>query len=66
MLNKFLHTVSNNLKIALNVGRGQSARLYSNDPSSNPAEAHIFSVKFALEKKEERQKEAWVGPFKNK
>ena len=23
MLNKFLHTVSNNLKIALNVGRGQ-------------------------------------------
>ena len=36
---------------------------YSDDPSSNPAKAHSFSVKFVFEKKENKQKEAGVGPF---
>ena len=36
---------------------------HSDDPSSNPAEAHYFSEKFVFEKKENKQKEARVGPF---
>ena len=31
---------------------------YSNDPSSNPAVAYSFYVKFVLEKNENKQKEA--------
>ena len=37
---------------------------YSNDPNSNPAEVYNFSVKLNLEKNENKQKEAGVGPFK--
>ena len=36
---------------------------YSDDLSSNPAEAYSFSVKFEFEKNENKQKEAGVGPF---
>ena len=36
---------------------------YSNDPSSNPAEAYSFSVTFVFEKNENKQKEVGVGPF---
>ena len=36
---------------------------YSNDPSSNLAEAYNFSVKFVFEKNENQQKEAGVGPI---
>ena len=36
---------------------------YSDDPSSNPAETYSFSIKFVLEKNENKQKEAVVGPF---
>ena len=36
---------------------------YSQDPSSNPAETYSFSIKFVLEKNENKQKEAVVGPF---
>ena len=36
---------------------------YSDDPSSNPAEA-ILIVKFVLDKNENKQKEAGVGQFK--
>ena len=37
---------------------------YSVDPSSNPTVAYSFSVKFVVEKNENKQKEASVGPFK--
>ena len=33
----------------------------SNDPSSNPAEADSFPVKFVLEKNENKQKEAGLA-----
>ena len=36
---------------------------YSDDPSSNPADVYSFSVKFVLEKNENKQKEAGVRPF---
>ena len=36
---------------------------YSDDPSLNPAKAYSFSVKFLFEKKENKQKEAGVGPI---
>ena len=36
---------------------------HSDDPSSNPADS--FSVKFVFEKRENKQKEAGAGPFKN-
>ena len=46
---------------------GQVVRVlafYSDNPSSNPAEAYSFlSVKFVFEKKENKQKEAGDGPF---
>ena len=41
-----------------------SARLISDDLSSNPAEAYIFSGMFVFEKNKNEQKEAGVGPFK--
>ena len=34
---------------------------YSDDPSSNPAEAYSFCVKFVFEKNENKQKEAGIG-----
>ena len=34
-----------------------------NDPSSNPLKPTVFSVKFVLEKTENKQKEAVVCPF---
>ena len=37
--------------------------LYSNDPSSNPAEAYSFYSKICVWKNENKQKEAGVGPF---
>ena len=49
--------------MTLGRGGGQVVRVlgvYSDDPSSNPAEAYSFSVKFVFENK---QKEAGVGPF---
>ena len=36
---------------------------YSDDPSSNPADLYSFSLKFVFEKKENKQKDAGVGPF---
>ena len=36
---------------------------YSDDPSSNPADAYSFSVKFVFEKDENKQNEAGVGTF---
>ena len=36
---------------------------YSDDPSSNPADAKSFSVKSVFEKNENKQKETGVGPF---
>ena len=36
---------------------------YSDDPSSNPADAKSFSVKFVFEKNENKQKETGLGPF---
>ena len=39
---------------------------YFNVPSSNPAEAYSFSVKFVFVMNKNKQKEAGVGPFKNK
>ena len=38
---------------------------YSDDESSNPADAYSFSVKFVFEKNENKQKDAGVGPFYN-
>ena len=37
---------------------------YSNNLSSNPTEAAVFSVKCVFEKYENKQKEAGIGPFK--
>ena len=39
---------------------------YSDDPSSNPADAYSFSVQIVFEKNENVYKEAEVGPFKKK
>ena len=40
---------------------------YSDDPSSIPAEVYNFFCKIVVEKNENKQKEAGVGPFlKNK
>ena len=36
---------------------------YSDDPSSNLAEAYSFSLKFVFEKNENKQNEVGVGPF---
>ena len=36
---------------------------YSDDPSSNPAEVYIFSVKLLLKRMKINKKEAGVGPF---
>ena len=50
-------------------GRGDGGQVvsvlafYTNDPSSNPSEAHSFSVKFMFEKNDNNQKEAWFGQF---
>ena len=37
---------------------------YSDDPSSNPAEAYRFFCTMLSETNENKQKEAGVGPFK--
>ena len=50
----------------LGQGGGQVVSLvdfYYDDPSSNPAEVYNFSVKINVEKNENKQKEAGVGPF---
>ena len=36
---------------------------YSDDPSSNPAEAYSFSVKFVFEKNENKQKRPGLAHF---
>ena len=36
---------------------------YSDEPSSIPAEVYIFFCKIVVEKNENKQKEAGVGPF---
>ena len=72
MLFKIVYGVSSRLGCPLNVkqmgrGGGQVVSMlafYSNDPSSNPADAYCFSVKFVFEKNENKQKEAGVGPLK--
>ena len=54
-------------KLLMSRGGGQVVSvlpLYSDDPSSNPAEVYSFSVKFVFEKNENKQKEVWVGPLK--
>ena len=46
-------------------GSGQMVSVlafYSDDPSSNPADAYSFFVKLVFEKIENKQKEAEVGP----
>ena len=53
--------------ISMGRGGGQVVSVlafYSNDPSSNAAEAYILSLKFVYEKNENEQKEDGVGPFK--
>ena len=35
----------------------------SNDPSLNPAEVYNFSVEIVVEKNENKQKEAVIGPL---
>ena len=40
--------------------------LHSDDPSSKPAKAYSFSVKFVFEKNKNQQKEAGVCPFPQK
>ena len=55
--------------ISMGRGGGQVVSVlafYSNDPSSNAAEAYILSLKFVYEKNENEQKEDGVGPFKKK
>ena len=37
---------------------------HSDNPSSNPADAYVFSVKIVLEKTKNKQKQARVGPIK--
>ena len=52
--------------ISMGRGGGQVVSVlafYSNDPSSNAAEAYILSLKFVYENE---QKEDGVGPFKKK
>ena len=39
--------------------------LYSHDPSSNPAEAYSFSVKFVFEKNKNKQKRPGVAQLLN-
>ena len=39
---------------------------YSDDPSSIPAEVYNFFCKIVVEKNENKQKEAGVGPIKKK
>ena len=39
---------------------------YSDDPSSNLAEAYSFSLKFVFEKNENKQNVVGVGPFLKK
>ena len=41
-----------------------SVLAFSDDPSSNPAEAKLFFSKIVFEKNENKHKEAGVGPFK--
>ena len=57
-------------EIPLGRGGGQVVSvlaLYSDDPSSNPADVYSYSVKFVFEKNENKQKDAGVGPlFKTK
>ena len=53
------------------MGRGggqvvSALAFYSDDPSSNPADAYRFSVQIVFEKNENKQKEAGVGPFLKK
>ena len=36
---------------------------YSDDPSSNPADAYSFSVKVVFETNKNKQNEAGVGPL---
>ena len=53
------------LRVLVQQGGGQVVSVlafYSDDPISNPAEAYSFSVKFVLQKNENKQKEAGVGP----
>ena len=50
----------------LGCGGGQVVRVlavYSDDPSSKPADANSFSVKFCLKRMKINQKDAGVGPF---
>ena len=51
--------------LVLGRGGGQMVSVlafYSDDPSSNPADAYSFFVKLVFEKIENKQKEAEVGP----
>ena len=72
------HSIRNSRTLAAAVGmeqRGSWLRpsggqvfsmlaFYSDDPSSNPAEAYIFFLKkLCLNRRKNKQKEAEVGPF---
>ena len=57
-----------NLGLSYLKGRGGGTvvsmlTIYSDDPSSNPAEAFIFSVKLCLKRKKINKKEDGVGPL---
>ena len=56
-----------NKMLCLGRGGGQVVSVlafYSDDLSSNPAEVYNFSNKIVIEKNENKQNEAGVGPFK--
>ena len=56
--------MSNNHRLGSGGGQVVSfLAFYSDDPSSNPADAYSFSIKFLFEKNANKQKEAGVGPF---
>ena len=55
------------MELNMGCGGGQVVSVlafYSNNPSSNPAEAYSFSVILCLKRTEKNKKEAGVGPLK--
>ena len=58
--------ISRQKQVLVGRGGGQVVSVlafYSNDPSSNPADAYSFSGQFVFENNENKQKEALVGQF---
>ena len=67
---QFQHNYSALKFVVVGRGGGQVVSVlafYSDDPSPNPVVAYnFFCIKFVFEKNENKQKEAGVGPFKNR